>query len=204
MRRSMRRSLWAPFLWAALATIITTIFALLTATVIATVTAALTATVIIAVTAALTATVITAVTAALTATVITTAAAVITATTAATATTATASRAATPALILLASATHAVTFELLHQMTTKFFAVHEVAVSSTTTNTFVVLAATGVVEIGHRREFWQDRSSSIEPSIECCKGFSTAFLVLEHDINIPDHVITNVIKHVHLLNHSEL
>jgi len=71
--------------------------------------------------------------------------------------------------------------------------VHEVAIATTVTLPFTILAAFGLAEISDRGEFCTDDPLRIIATIETFHGSACLFLVLELDIHVAYHMVANII-----------
>ncbi|TKR92948.1 hypothetical protein L596_007497 [Steinernema carpocapsae] len=77
---------------------------------------------------------------------------------------------------------------------------HEVAEGALAATSQFVLTAASFAEVGDRRELGVNRLA-VEPAV--LQGLHTAFGVVfagELHVNVADHVFSNVVAHVHLLN----
>lgn len=82
--------------------------------------------------------------------------------------------------------------------------VHKVAITSTVALSFIVLTATSLTEISDRGEFNIKLSSCIVSAKQSLKGFCSIFLILELDIYISDHVVSQILTNIALFNFAEL
>lgn len=81
---------------------------------------------------------------------------------------------------------------------------HKITVSTTVAHCFIVLSAAGLVEVSHWGELWHDRTSCVETPVECGECTSTALFVIEHNVDVANHVVTHIVDHMHLLDETEL
>lgn len=82
---------------------------------------------------------------------------------------------------------------------------HEVAERALVASSQLVLPAAGFAEVRHGRELRVD-GLAVEPSVDVQigDGLVRARLVHELDVDVADHVLANVVAHVHLLDLSVL
>lgn len=90
--------------------------------------------------------------------------------------------------------------QLAPQLPADPFQVHEVAVSTTVARVLLVLPASGFTKVRHRRKVDDDWTASIKSSGEITKGIGSEFLLSELDVDIADHVVSQVVTHVEALD----
>lgn len=97
----------------------------------------------------------------------------------------------------------AVREECFLEVSRNLLQVEEIAEPTPRALSEVVLAAASLAEVGHRRELWEKRAPCVKPAGQSRESFLGALFRGELDVNVPDHVVPEVITHVHLLDLSE-
>lgn len=81
---------------------------------------------------------------------------------------------------------------------------HKVTVASSIALTFTVLSTLGFSKICDRRVFCANNSFLVVSSIESLHGVPGLFLIMILDIDVPNHVVSNVICDYYFFDFSEL
>jgi len=77
---------------------------------------------------------------------------------------------------------------------------HEIAETSTSALTHLILSTACFSEVCNRRQFGVDWRSIIPSVVQTFRGFLRIFLTEEFHVNITNEMISQIIAHVHLLN----
>jgi len=102
--------------------------------------------------------------------------------------------------VLLALTSAVVAADLLDDPAGGLLDVHEVAVTTAVTLSFVVLSAPSFAEIRHRRELHVQLSARVVAAGQGLLAFSCVLLIFELDVDIAHHVVAQVLAHVALFN----
>lgn len=94
--------------------------------------------------------------------------------------------------------------QLPPQLPPNLLHVHEIAVPAAIAAVLLKLPASGLAEISDRGEIHDDGAAGVEPPLQGLEGGAGLLLLLELDINITDHVVSEVIADVEALDLAEL
>lgn len=80
---------------------------------------------------------------------------------------------------------------------------HEITIPTAVAVTFLELATSGFTEVGDRREVGNNGASIVEASLEGSQSSGGFLFFLELDVDIPYHMISEIVANVETLNLSE-
>ena len=92
---------------------------------------------------------------------------------------------------------------LASQVLTQMFEVEEVAVAAPVTRALFKEAAPRFVEIRHRRILYVDRLARVETPVQAFEGALRVSLAVILDVDVSDHVVTDVIADMEFRELSE-
>ena len=81
---------------------------------------------------------------------------------------------------------------------------HEVAVPTTVATVFLILPASRFSKISDRREVGNNRSTRVESSLKCTQSCFSLLFLLEVDIDIAHHVISQIVTDIEAFNLPKL
>lgn len=80
------------------------------------------------------------------------------------------------------------------------FGMHKIAVASSIALTFTILATLGLSKVCDGRELCADYTFGVVTAVKAFHCSTTLLFILKLDIDIPYHVVSDVVSHNHLLN----
>ncbi|MED6192819.1 hypothetical protein PIB30_013710 [Stylosanthes scabra] len=81
---------------------------------------------------------------------------------------------------------------------------HEIAVTATVTAVLLKLATRGLTKVSNRREISNYRSARVEPSVKGGERGGSFVLLAELDVDVSDHVVSEIVADVKALDVAEL
>lgn len=81
---------------------------------------------------------------------------------------------------------------------------HEITIPTSITALLLKLPTSGLPEIRHRREVSDDGPAGVEPTMEGLKGRSSLVFLAKLHVDIPDHVVGEIVADVEGLDLAEL
>lgn len=94
--------------------------------------------------------------------------------------------------------------QLTSQFPADLFEVHKVAISTAVADIFLVLSTGGFTKISHRREINNDGPSGIESPSKILQCICSLLFLTKLNINITNHVISQIVTNIQALNLSIL
>lgn len=82
--------------------------------------------------------------------------------------------------------------------------VHEITIATSRTLAHLILAATGFVKIGHRRQVRPNGLRVEPPVVQICTPFLGVLFITKLDVSIASQVFTKVVADVHLFDFAVL
>ena len=90
--------------------------------------------------------------------------------------------------------------EVLPEVAGDGLEVHEVAVAAAAARVLLVLPAGRLAEVGHGGELRDDEAAVVVAALERLEGGGCRGLFAELDVDVPDHVVCEVVAHVEVLD----
>jgi hypothetical protein len=94
-------------------------------------------------------------------------------------------------------------FERSNQTHWRRFAVQKIAKSTPTTHIFVVIATAGFAKVSNRREFHVHGPAVVIASVHDLQCIWGLFFVFEFDVDMTNHVISEIVHHVQFVQATE-